>query len=463
MTSDAGPARTRTGGCGCSAAIDDVVVSGGVNVPGRRGGRAGCARTRPSRPSEVLGVAGRGVGPAGVVAVVVGAAHAGRRSVDWVAESSTPAPCGAARPGGRARGDPCRCPRPARRTGSGSARSPRPARRTHEGLVEPAAPHRFRGITVREGVLLRGPSGWGEFAPFFPRLSLRRAVRRRGCGPRWRAPPAGGLRRAGSWVPVNVIVPGDRPGPCGSELGRRLGLPHRQGEGRRSRRAPGRRPGPGGPRSAARSDRTGTSASTRTAPGTVARRRVDAIAGLWTTRRRRTGIRGAAVPPPLSSSPDLRSPDPATRSPPTSRSGGPTTRPPSGSRDAADVAIVKVAPLGGVRAALRIAEGDRRCRSSCVRRPRDLASASSAGVALAACAARTALRVRARDRAAARRRRGRRPAACRCDGRSLPARTCPTLLERARLAGRRPRTRVDAAGLARPPQVAHRRMRQDHA
>ncbi|MFM7211456.1 MAG: hypothetical protein ACKOYQ_05545, partial [Actinomycetota bacterium] len=26
--------------------------------------------------------------------------------------------------------------------------------------------HRFRGITVREGVLLRGPSGWGEFAPF---------------------------------------------------------------------------------------------------------------------------------------------------------------------------------------------------------------------------------------------------------------------------------------------------------
>ena len=26
--------------------------------------------------------------------------------------------------------------------------------------------HRFRGITVRDGVLLRGPAGWGEFAPF---------------------------------------------------------------------------------------------------------------------------------------------------------------------------------------------------------------------------------------------------------------------------------------------------------
>ena len=25
---------------------------------------------------------------------------------------------------------------------------------------------RFRGITVREGVLLHGPAGWGEFAPF---------------------------------------------------------------------------------------------------------------------------------------------------------------------------------------------------------------------------------------------------------------------------------------------------------
>jgi O-succinylbenzoate synthase len=25
---------------------------------------------------------------------------------------------------------------------------------------------RFRGITVREGVLLEGPAGWGEFCPF---------------------------------------------------------------------------------------------------------------------------------------------------------------------------------------------------------------------------------------------------------------------------------------------------------
>ncbi|MGN6131100.1 MAG: o-succinylbenzoate synthase, partial [Nocardioidaceae bacterium] len=25
---------------------------------------------------------------------------------------------------------------------------------------------RFRGITVREGMLLRGDAGWGEFSPF---------------------------------------------------------------------------------------------------------------------------------------------------------------------------------------------------------------------------------------------------------------------------------------------------------
>jgi len=41
-----------------------------------------------------------------------------------------------------------------------------------EALLREAVPfalplrRRFRGTTVREGVLLRGPSGWGEFAPF---------------------------------------------------------------------------------------------------------------------------------------------------------------------------------------------------------------------------------------------------------------------------------------------------------
>ena len=37
-----------------------------------------------------------------------------------------------------------------------------------EGAIPFALPlrRRFRGLDVREGMLLRGPQGWGEFAPF---------------------------------------------------------------------------------------------------------------------------------------------------------------------------------------------------------------------------------------------------------------------------------------------------------
>src|SRR5690606_6854715 len=46
-----------------------------------------------------------------------------------------------------------------------AAGSGRPA--LHRPIVFALPLHnRFRGITVREGVLLRGPAGWGEFSPF---------------------------------------------------------------------------------------------------------------------------------------------------------------------------------------------------------------------------------------------------------------------------------------------------------
>ncbi|MGH8964827.1 MAG: hypothetical protein ACRDXB_05795, partial [Actinomycetes bacterium] len=37
-----------------------------------------------------------------------------------------------------------------------------------EGARDYAIPMetRFRGITVREGMLIEGPAGWGEFCPF---------------------------------------------------------------------------------------------------------------------------------------------------------------------------------------------------------------------------------------------------------------------------------------------------------
>jgi O-succinylbenzoate synthase len=69
-------------------------------------------------------------------------------------------------------------------------------------------PTKFRGITVREGALLEGPAGWGEFSPFAeygPRESarwLRCALEAALAG--WPAP-----RR--DRVPVNITVPAVGP------------------------------------------------------------------------------------------------------------------------------------------------------------------------------------------------------------------------------------------------------------
>ncbi|MBV9831601.1 MAG: O-succinylbenzoate synthase, partial [Marmoricola sp.] len=67
---------------------------------------------------------------------------------------------------------------------------------------------RFRGITVREGVLLEGPAGWGEFSPFLeydariaaPWLACAREAANEG----WPDPVR-------SVVPVNVTVPACDP------------------------------------------------------------------------------------------------------------------------------------------------------------------------------------------------------------------------------------------------------------
>ncbi|RRD51948.1 O-succinylbenzoate synthase [Buchananella hordeovulneris] len=63
---------------------------------------------------------------------------------------------------------------------------------------------RFRGITTREGVLLAGPGGWGEFSPFWDYPPAE-------CVPWWRAALAaarGELAPAThAQVPVNVTIP----------------------------------------------------------------------------------------------------------------------------------------------------------------------------------------------------------------------------------------------------------------
>lgn len=81
---------------------------------------------------------------------------------------------------------------------------------------------RFRGIDVREGLLIRGPSGWGDFAPFddySPRgcaLWLASAVE--AAFGRWPAP-----RR--ELVPVNAIVPAV-PADVAAAMARRAVLEH---------------------------------------------------------------------------------------------------------------------------------------------------------------------------------------------------------------------------------------------
>ena len=88
----------------------------------------------------------------------------------------------------------------------GSPLSPPPLRQVLAGLVVVQIPLRvrFRGVTEREVALLRGPLGWGEFGPFLE-YGPRESSRWLGCAIEaayagWPAP----VRDA---VPVNATVP----------------------------------------------------------------------------------------------------------------------------------------------------------------------------------------------------------------------------------------------------------------
>jgi O-succinylbenzoate synthase len=63
---------------------------------------------------------------------------------------------------------------------------------------------RFRGIDVRDGVLVRGPAGWGEFSPFW---DYDVAESRRWWAAAEEAAVAGWPEPVRSSVPVNVTVP----------------------------------------------------------------------------------------------------------------------------------------------------------------------------------------------------------------------------------------------------------------
>jgi O-succinylbenzoate synthase len=207
--------------------------------------------------------------------------------------------------------------------------------------------HRFRGTTVREGVLLNGPAGWAEFAPFrdyddaaclpWLRAALDSATRN------WPQPERG-------HVELNTTVPVVAP-EVAAELVRASGC----------RTAKVKVAGPGTDLDAD----CARVAAVRSALGPDGRIRVDANAS-WTVSEAVQAITALAdaaggleyVEQPCPELAELaevrrRTDVPVAADESIRRAEDPARVALAG---AADVAVVKVAPLGGVYAALRVAE-----------------------------------------------------------------------------------------------------------
>jgi O-succinylbenzoate synthase len=206
---------------------------------------------------------------------------------------------------------------------------------------------RFRGITTREGMVLHGPAGWGEFSPFLEydaRVSapwLRAA--REAADEGW--PDA--LRDS---VPVNVTIPAVGPDQAARIVSRSGGC--------RTAKVKVAEPGQSLADEQARLD------SVRDALGPEGRVRVDAN-GLWTVDE---AVRAIAlldvaaggleyVEQPCATVEELavvrrRVDVPIAADESIRRADDPYR---VRDLDAADIAVLKVQPLGGVRACLRIA------------------------------------------------------------------------------------------------------------
>jgi o-succinylbenzoate synthase len=205
---------------------------------------------------------------------------------------------------------------------------------------------RFRGITVREGLLLRGEAGWGEWSPFleYPPDVAEPWLR---CAEE---------AAAGDWpepvrasVPVNVTVPA-----VGPERAHAIVLAGGCTTAKVKVAEPGRPPG----------DDEARVEAVRAALGASGRIRVDANGG-WDVEEAVAAIgrldRAAGgleyVEQPCASVEDLATVRRAVDVPVAADESIRRAADPYRVRDleAADVAVLKVQPLGGVRACLRIA------------------------------------------------------------------------------------------------------------
>jgi len=224
---------------------------------------------------------------------------------------------------------------------------------------------RFRGLDVRDGVLLRGDAGWGELSPFWDYDDAESATWLRAAR---EAADVGFPAPVRDRVPVNVTVPA-----VGPERAREIVLASggcRTAKVKVAQRGPaaGGRPGTLEPLE----DEEARVAAVRAAldelhgPG-VGAIRVDANGG-WTVEDAlaRIPVLDAAaggleyVEQPCATVPELaavrrglRSPVPVAADESIRRAADPlrVVR-----EDAADVVVLKVQPLGGVRACLDLAE-----------------------------------------------------------------------------------------------------------
>jgi o-succinylbenzoate synthase len=230
---------------------------------------------------------------------------------------------------------------------AGSAAWPETAGDLLAGLRAFAIPMRtkFRGVTVREGALIQGPAGWGEFSPF-PEYGPKECARWLACAVEaattgWPAP----VRDA---IPVNVTVPA-----VGAAQAHAIAA----GSGCRTAKVKVAQPGQADADDIARVE------AVRDALGPAGRIRVDAN-GAWDTDHARRmlnllapfGLEYAEQPCatleemaalrrevdiPLAADESIRRAEDPLRV----RAAG-----------AADIVVVKAAPLGGVRAGLAVAE-----------------------------------------------------------------------------------------------------------
>lgn len=236
---------------------------------------------------------------------------------------------------------------------------------------------RFRGITVRESVVLDGPNGWGEFGPF-PEYDDVEAARwlAAACESGWGERPA----PVRTEVPVNATVPAVGPDEVPGVLARFDGA----GTAKVKVAEKGQ----------SLADDLARVAAVRDVLGAGGRVRVDAN-GAWSPQEARRAVAALArydleyVEQPCADVEDLArlrvalardgvdvriAADESIR-----RAGDPER---VRRLEAADVMIVKVAPLGGVQAALEII--DRVGLPAVVSSALDTSVGIGAGVALAA-------------------------------------------------------------------------------